>query len=35
MRILALQTFGFDDMGAAIKLQATRHVMVKLAVVMG
>jgi NADPH:quinone reductase len=35
IRIPALQTFPFDDVGAAIELQATRHVKGKLALVIG
>ena len=35
IRIPALQTFSFEDVGAAIELQATRHVKGKLALVIG
>ena len=35
IRIPNLQTFSFEDVGAALELQATRHVKGKLAVVMG
>ncbi|MEA2545549.1 MAG: NADPH:quinone reductase [Chloroflexota bacterium] len=35
IRIPALQTFSFEDVSAALALQATRHVKGKLAVVMG
>jgi NADPH:quinone reductase-like Zn-dependent oxidoreductase len=35
IRIPALQTFSFEDVGAALELQATRHVKGKLALVIG
>jgi NADPH2:quinone reductase len=35
IRIPALQTFSFEDVGAALELQATRHVKGKLAIAMG
>jgi NADPH2:quinone reductase len=35
IRLPAIQTFSFEDVGAAIELQATRHVKGKLAIVMG
>jgi NADPH:quinone reductase-like Zn-dependent oxidoreductase len=35
IRIPALQTFSFEDVDAALALQATRHVKGKLALVMG
>ncbi len=35
IRIPALQTFSFEEVGAAIELQATRHVKGKLALVIG
>jgi NADPH:quinone reductase-like Zn-dependent oxidoreductase len=35
IRIPALETFSFEDVDAALALQATRHVKGKLALVMG
>jgi NADPH:quinone reductase-like Zn-dependent oxidoreductase len=35
IRLPAIQTFSFEDVGAALELQATRHVKGKLAIVMG
>jgi NADPH:quinone reductase-like Zn-dependent oxidoreductase len=35
IRIPALQTFSFEDVGAALELQATRHVKGKLALAIG
>jgi NADPH:quinone reductase-like Zn-dependent oxidoreductase len=35
LRLPAIQTFSFEDVGAALELQATRHVKGKLAIVIG
>ena len=35
LRLPAIQTFSFEDVGAALELQATRHVKGKLAIIVG